>query len=99
MPTRVSISIRDRGGRGDRGRGGGTFEDADGGSLERRVTLERYVVCVRFNAKNRGGDYVGVKTGMAIYSGGRFDRFNDQPRGECDQAEFEPFPELEKLTR
>jgi hypothetical protein len=103
MPTSVFIVSRgsgDDGGRGGRGReGGGQFEGGDGGSLERRVTRERYVVCVRFNAKSRGGDYTGAKTGMAIYAGGRFDSFNDQPRGGCDQVEFKPFPELEKLTR
>jgi hypothetical protein len=36
---------------------------------------------------------------MAIYFRGRFDGFNDQPRGACDQAEYKPFPELEKLRR
>jgi hypothetical protein len=36
---------------------------------------------------------------MAIYFCGRFDGFNDQPHGACDQAEYKPFPELEKLRR
>jgi len=103
MPTSVLIGIRGSGaggGRGGRGReGGGPSEGDDGGLWERRVTRERYVLCVRFNAKDRGGDYIGVKTGMAIYAGGRFDSFNDQPQGACDQMEFKPFPELEKLSR
>jgi hypothetical protein len=68
------------------GRGGGS-------------SLERYIVCVRFNAKDRDGRYTGVKQGMAIYSGGRFERFQEQRQGPCDQARYQPFPELETLGR
>jgi hypothetical protein len=64
-----------------------------------RSARERYVVCVRYNAKDRDGRYTGLKQGVAIFAGGRFDGFNEQPKGACDQAEFKPFPELEKLSR
>ena len=67
--------------------------------LKSSVKRERYVVCVRYNAKDRDGRYAGVKQGMAIYVRGRLDSFREQPRGACDQAEFQPFPELEKLGR
>jgi hypothetical protein len=95
---------RGGGGRGGGGRGGGG--GGEGGGLfgganpfESQVTRERYVVCVRYNAKDRDGRYAGVTQGMAIYAGGRLDGFREQPHGACDQAEFKPFPELEKLDR
>ena len=59
----------------------------------------RYIVCVRFNAKDRDGRYTGPKQGMAIFTGGRFERFNEQRQGPCDQADYKPFPELEALSR
>jgi hypothetical protein len=55
----------------------------------------RYVACVRFNAKNSDGKYIGSKVGMAIYTRGRFDRFVDQAKEQCSDADFKPFPELE----
>jgi hypothetical protein len=60
---------------------------------------ERYIVCVRFNAKNSDGRYTGLKTGMAVFTGGRFERFYEQRQGPCDQADYKPFPELEALSR
>ena len=61
--------------------------------------LASAVVCVRYNAKGLDGHYTGVKPGMAVYAGGRFNDFTEHPKGTCDQAEFKPFPELEKLSR
>ena len=61
--------------------------------------LASAVVCVRYNAKGLDGHYTGVKLGMAVYAGGRFNDFTEHPKGTCDQAEFKPFPELEKLSR
>lgn len=60
---------------------------------------ERYIVCVRFNPKNSDGRYTGLKTGMAVFTGGRFERFYEQRQGPCDQADYKPFPELEALSR
>jgi hypothetical protein len=94
----VNLAAQERGG-GPRDRGGGSAErGADlfnpGGGAK-----ERYVVCVRYNAKDRDGRYAGIRQGMAVYAGGRFDRFLDHARGACEQAEFKPFPELETLGR
>lgn len=63
---------------------------------------DRYVVCVRYNARNTDGKYMGSKDGMAIYVAGKLDRFVDSQRDVremCKDAAFGPFPELEKLTR
>ena len=59
----------------------------------------RYYVCVRFNARNIDGRYLGRKEGVAIYSAGRFSQFTETLRDQCRDAQFQPFPELEKLTR
>ncbi len=73
---------------------------------------KRYVVCVRFNAKNGDGRYVGSKDVLAIFLAGRFDQFLDQTnqnnqsdsstnpvKEECGQGDYKRFPELEALTR
>jgi hypothetical protein len=62
---------------------------------------ERYVACVRYNARV-GGKYAGSKDGAAIYVSGKLDRFLDTPREVaeyCKDATYAPFPELETLTR
>ena len=69
--------------------------------------LQRYVVCVRFNAKKRGDQYAGVKEIAAVFMVGRFDRFVEKPQEhsadkaheQCAGATYAPFPELQKLTR
>ncbi|HEY6024720.1 MAG TPA: hypothetical protein VIV34_11165 [Pseudolabrys sp.] len=63
---------------------------------------DRYVACVRFNARNTDGKYLGSKDGAAVYVAGKLDRFFDVPkdvRELCKDAVFAPFPELERLTR
>ena len=63
---------------------------------------DRYVACVRYNARNSDGKYVGSKDGAAIYVAGKLDRFLDTSkdvREVCKEVAFVPFPELELLTR
>jgi len=63
---------------------------------------DRYVACVRFNARNNDGKYQGSKDGAATYVAGKLERFIDTPRDVkelCKDAAFAPFPELERLTR
>jgi hypothetical protein len=62
-------------------------------------SLQRYVVCLRFNAKKRGNDYAGVKEIAAVFMVGRFDRFVDKAQEQCAGAAYAPFPELQKLSR
>ena len=59
----------------------------------------RYVACVRFNAKKSNGDYAGVKENAALFLAGRLDQFAPAPKDMCKDAVFQPFPELEKLSR
>src|SRR5262249_61996155 len=61
---------------------------------------DRYVACVRYDARNTDGKYLGSKDGAAIYVGGKLDRFFDTPSGVrelCKEVAYVPFPELERL--
>jgi hypothetical protein len=60
---------------------------------------QRYIVCLRFNAKKAGNTYAGVKEIAAIFIAGRFDRFIDTAHEACADAAYTPFPELGKLSR
>jgi len=60
--------------------------------------VERYVACVRFNAKAAGGAYTGVRDHLAIFLAGKLDQMA-VTREECKDAAYGPFPELERLTR
>jgi hypothetical protein len=59
----------------------------------------RYVVCVRFSAKNSEGRYRESRDGMAIFRDGRFEQFAERAREQCEKAAYQPFPDLEKLSR
>jgi hypothetical protein len=70
----------------------------------------RYMVCVRFNAKKAGGAYGGPREHLAIFLGGKLDRMvelrgGEPGRGEqakpeqCSGATYAAFPELQRLTR
>jgi len=62
---------------------------------------DRYIACVRYNARKDGGKYAGVKTGAAVYVSGKLDRFIDGKESEpfCKDVTYAAFPELERLTR
>ncbi len=62
---------------------------------------DRYIACVRYNARNSDGKYGGSKEGAAVYVAGKLDRFLDGKQGQpyCKDAAYAPFPELERLTR
>jgi hypothetical protein len=47
-------------------------------SLQPIGRQKRYAVCVRFNARNSDGRYVGSRDVLAVFAGGRFDQFIDE---------------------
>jgi len=62
---------------------------------------DRYVACVRYNARV-DGKYAGSKDGAATYVSAKLDRYLDGPKEVkelCKDAVYAPFPELETLTR
>lgn len=83
-------------------------------TLQRVGREQRYAVCVRFNARRSDGRYAGVLDTAAVFNtSGKLDRFidltpdetaadaaiRDELRGVCKAAAYQPFPELERLTR
>jgi hypothetical protein len=83
-------------------------------SLQRVGGQDRYTVCVRFNARKSDGRYAGLIDTAAVFNpSGRLDRFLDLTPDEtaadaalrtelgnvCKTATYQPFPELERLTR
>jgi hypothetical protein len=59
----------------------------------------RYAACLRFNAKKSNGEYAGSKERMAVFMSGRFDRLVETVGDRCKDAVYQPFPELERLSR
>ena len=60
---------------------------------------QRYMVCLRFNAKDSTGKYQGSRDHMVAFLSGRLDTIVPARRGECAAAEWQRFPELERLRR
>jgi hypothetical protein len=62
---------------------------------------ERYVACVRYNARGSDHNYAGDKVGAAVYVMGKLDRFIDGKDAQpfCKDATYAPFPELAHLKR
>jgi hypothetical protein len=62
-------------------------------------STERYVACLRYNARKSPGQYAGPKDSLVLFLDGRLDRIVDNAREFCKNASYKPFPELERLTR
>lgn len=63
---------------------------------------ERFVSCVRYRERKDGGAYGAPKDGAATFVSAKLDRFFDtalEVKTLCKDAVFEPFPEMEKLSR
>ena len=63
---------------------------------------ERYVACVRYNARDMVGKYAGQKEGAAVFASAKLERYIDQAAAAkelCKSAAYAPFPELEALKR
>lgn len=59
----------------------------------------RYIVCLRYNAKDSGGKYLGLRERAVLYVDARLDRIIDDAGDVCAGAVYAPFPELEQMTR
>jgi hypothetical protein len=59
----------------------------------------RYVVCLRYSAKDTDGNYRPVRERGVLFVDGRLDRILDNPAEPCAGASYAAFPELEKMSR
>ena len=60
---------------------------------------QRYIACVRYNARQSDGRPRGIQEQAVVFLDGRLDRALDDTEDACVGAVYVPFPELEKLTR
>ena len=60
---------------------------------------ERYLVCMRFDARNLNRHYTGITDRVAIFYGGHLNQVVDATKEQCGNAVYKPFPELEKLCQ
>jgi hypothetical protein len=60
---------------------------------------DRYTICLRYTARKGGGQYAASKDSLVIFREGRVDHIVDTVREMCKDAAYQPFPELERLTR
>jgi hypothetical protein len=59
----------------------------------------RWVVCLRLDAKRSSGQYTGSREYIAVFLAGRLDQLVDAKAEQCKAAEYQPFPEAETLVR
>jgi hypothetical protein len=65
--------------------------------LKARGAVTRYIVCVKFDAKDEQGQYQGNKEFAAFYYAGQITQIVEATREMCENALYRPYPELEKL--
>ncbi len=63
------------------------------------MKVERYTVCIRYNAKNSIGRYEGTRDRVVLFLAGKLDTMSPARGDQCKDAQWRPFPELEKLRR
>lgn len=59
----------------------------------------RYIACVRYAAKDFNGRYTPVQERGVAFVDGRLERVVDNSAELCAGANYQPFPEMEKMTR
>ena len=59
----------------------------------------RYLSCLRFSARDSGGNYGEPRERAVLYVDGRLDRIIENAGEPCAGAVYAPFPDLEKMVR
>ena len=62
-------------------------------------SIERYSVCLRYTARKPDGQYAPSKDSLVLFRDGRLDRIVDSAREICKDAAYQPFRELEQMSR
>lgn len=68
-------------------------------ALRTLENLERYAACLRYTARKPDGQYAASKDSLVLFRDGRLDRIVDNAREICKDAAYQPFRELEQLSR
>jgi hypothetical protein len=58
---------------------------------------QRYMACVRYNARDANNHYEGSTDRIAYFYGGHLNQLIKASKEQCGNAAYKPFPELEKL--
>lgn len=59
----------------------------------------RYVVCLRYSARDTDGNYRPARERSVVFVDGRLDRIMENAGEPCAGATYAAFPDLEKMTR
>jgi hypothetical protein len=65
--------------------------------IRRAGIEERYIVCVRSNSRDVSKQYIGSKDRVGYFYAGHLNQLVEATNGQCANAAYKPFPELEKL--
>lgn len=68
-------------------------------ALRTLESVDRYTVCLRYTARKPDGQYAASKDSLVLFRDGRLDRIVDNAREICKDAAYQPFRELEQLSR
>jgi hypothetical protein len=60
---------------------------------------QRNSVCLRYTARKSDGQYAPSRDSLVLFRQGRLDRVVDNAREACKDVAYQPFPELEHMTR
>jgi hypothetical protein len=66
-------------------------------ALKARGAVTRYIVCLKFDAKDESGQYQGSKEFAAFYYAGQITQIPEATRETCENALYQPYPEIEKM--
>ena len=66
-------------------------------ALKARGAVTRYIVCLKYDAKNESGQYQGNKEFAAFYYAGEITQIAEATREMCENALYRPYPEIEKM--
>jgi hypothetical protein len=66
-------------------------------ALKARGAVTRYIVCLKFDAKDGSGQYQGNKEFAAFYYAGQITQIVEATREMCENALYRPYPEIEKM--
>jgi len=58
---------------------------------------QRYIVCVRYDAREVTRQYMGSKDRVGTFFAGHLNQLVEAGNEQCAKAAYKPFPELEKM--